>query len=353
MISMMEDHFLPGGEDFYSGSFAILSGFSYLQGPARTQCSDSTQTSSIITTRAYGWWTLMTKVLSNFSLLVLNLWISLCRGVRGLPSAIHDLGYQDRAIERRFENQDLESVHPELIIASRRLGHTILFEFKAGANTDADQLRRYSRVTSRDLEQRVYLEAAEVTRHDVAVIGKEENRERLMIGIREEGHTFPLIVADDQGLELVLSAFSEGSFDAVMRPRFDFDWAAVSMAWVPFDHGSDLWEIAEVIIPQVLKRMRRREPRIEARSVCAEVPSWDCIGPPERNQMQTKVSAVMREAAHHEFRDYFRFRNDGIDVTNNPLELGVGATTPSLRRLRRLQRDFITRLEGGQLEFEI
>lgn len=91
---------------------------------------------------------------SNFNLTMINLWIGMCRGVAGLPRDLKELGYVDKSIELRFRNQDMETVCPDLIIASDGLPHTLLFEFKSGANTEEDQLRRYSRVNQNDLMTR-------------------------------------------------------------------------------------------------------------------------------------------------------------------------------------------------------
>lgn len=73
---------------------------------------------------------------------MLNLFIGLCKGVVGLPQDFRRLHYQEQAVELRFTNAQGEAVVPELIIASRAIHHTILFEWKSGANADADQLRR-------------------------------------------------------------------------------------------------------------------------------------------------------------------------------------------------------------------
>jgi hypothetical protein len=108
---------------------------------------------------------------SDFNLKMLNLWIGLCRGEAGLPLDIRHLGYKHKWIELRFLNSHGEDVKPELIIASDRIGHTVLLEWKAGANTEQDQLRRYSGVDQQDLVQKVALTPVEASSHDTCVLG--------------------------------------------------------------------------------------------------------------------------------------------------------------------------------------
>ncbi len=59
-----------------------------------------------------------------------------------MPRQFRILDYGNKWIELRFANADNEQVVPELIVASRQIDHTILFEWKGGPNTEADQLRK-------------------------------------------------------------------------------------------------------------------------------------------------------------------------------------------------------------------
>ena len=107
---------------------------------------------------------------SNLNLALMNLFVGMCKGLAGLPRDFRNLQYVDKWIELRFANTDQEQVAPELIVSSRRLNHTILFEWKSGPNLEADQLRRYSRVTQDDLSERAALAIEETGSHDVAVV---------------------------------------------------------------------------------------------------------------------------------------------------------------------------------------
>ncbi len=128
----------------------------------------------------------------RFNLKMLNLWIGLCRGVAGLPDALRKLGYEDKWIEYTFANQDIEKVCPDLIVASEQLGHTILLEFKSGANTEPDQLRRYSRVTQENLVT-AFISREAARNHDVSIVGRNEH------GERDLGAAFQIECRRDQG----------------------------------------------------------------------------------------------------------------------------------------------------------
>jgi len=156
---------------------------------------------------------------SNLNIALMNLFVGMCKGVAGLPRKFRELGYADKWIELRFANAEQEQVAPELIIASRQLGHTILFEWKSGQNTEADQLRRYARVTTADLRERAGLAVEETTSHDIAVIGRQEFADRFVSGIVQGGYTFPVLLASDDGLAIYRNRFVPNQTNAVFRPR--------------------------------------------------------------------------------------------------------------------------------------
>src|SRR5262245_33586821 len=113
----------------------------------------------------------MTDLSSSFNRRMVNLWIGLCRGVSGLPRDLFDLGYEDRWIDHKFQNQDREVVNPDLMVASRDEANTLVLEFKSGANTDDDQLRKYARIAQDDLVRGAFIERNAATSHDIVVVG--------------------------------------------------------------------------------------------------------------------------------------------------------------------------------------
>jgi hypothetical protein len=153
---------------------------------------------------------------SSFSRTMLNLWIGLCRGVAGLPRDLRERGYTDKWIDYKFPNQDLRSVCPDLIIASERVRHTVLLEWKGGATTDADQFQRYSRVTGADLEQKAVIPVAAARQHDVAIVGEVANADALKATVG--AYPFPVVVRDEAGMVLSANAFKVADINALSPP---------------------------------------------------------------------------------------------------------------------------------------
>lgn len=163
----------------------------------------------------------------SFNTELFNLFLGMCKGVIGVPDDLRRLGYADRCIEFSFTNSRNEAVVPELIIASSQLQHSVLLEWKQGANTDADQLRRYAGVTSEDLREKAFLLEGEYNSHDTVIIGLAEHADRLVIGIEQGAYNFPVLVRSDAGLAKVRNTFTAEQTERVFQPRLEIDWATI------------------------------------------------------------------------------------------------------------------------------
>lgn len=286
----------------------------------------------------------------SFNLTMLNLWIGMCRGATGVPKALREMGYQDKWIEWRFFNEKLEHVCPDLIVASNEMKHTMLLEFKSGANAEPDQLRRYSNVTRDDLVQKAFMEARAAERHDVTLVGQAEHEERLGKGLSEGGYSFPLLAAHDDGLALSLNQFLPAELNTLFAPTLKIDWDRVPTGFVPLDADSELWEVAEVVVPKVLQYLSERRPVVRPGEVCQDVCIvWGSMGSPAKELMEKKVLAVLREAARRHFKPYLRWQSHAgfFEVVDNPLDLKPDRRTAVYRKLQSAQKRFIKRLRRG------
>ena len=290
-------------------------------------------------------------IFSNFNLVILNLWIGLCRGAAGLPRFFRDRGYIAHYIERAFSNQDSERVCPEIIVYSTSVKHTILVESKSGANTEDDQLRRYSRVSTLDLQRKANVPADACNSYDCTIIGLEPYSDRLRRGIEGGSYAFPLLVAGDAGLSLICNEFSVDEVSGIFTPQLDLDWAWVPMQFVPINNESRDWEVAETVMPIVLELMNAGETQISSDQICIRMcTTWGSMGPDGRSQMTAAVNRVLEGAASGEFSAFFAFRNGILRIVQNPLDLDSPKTAQAYKTLLKAQQQMLARMRSGQLE---
>lgn len=298
----------------------------------------------------------------SLNLRLLNLFIGMCKGAAGLPRDLYELGFRDEGVEIKFTNSERRTVAPELIISSERLHHTVLFEWKEGPNTDADQLRRYSRVETNDLVEKALLTRNKCGVHDFTIIGLGEHRERLPIGVADGGYEFPVLVTVPNGIEPILNRFHLRETDAVFRPLLEINWATLPTWFFPLDAESELWEFAEHAIPLVLQDMQRGVPRILASDLLRRmVPHWDTMRNDYKTLLLQRIETVMDRASRREFsqnltrntRAKARTGSATWDVRENPLVGEADKRHKAFRRMRTRQANLIAYFKDPQRQEEL
>jgi len=174
---------------------------------------------------------------------MLNCWIGLGKGASGLPNCIHEMGFEPQWIEGGFANSKHERVNPDLIISSSSRRHTLILEWKSGANTEADQLRRYSSVTGADLADKAFIDSSKTRTHDVVVVCKAEWKDRIKMGI-DKVFPFVVLVVDESGLRRYLNDSRCQAINDEFNDLLRIDWETVPTSFVPMDRGSELWEFS-------------------------------------------------------------------------------------------------------------
>lgn len=294
---------------------------------------------------------------SNLNLALMNLFVGMCKGIAGLPRDFRDLQYVDKWIELRFANADQEQVAPELIVSSRRLNHTILFEWKSGPNFEADQLRRYSRVTQADLRERAVLSIEETGSHDVTVVGLQEHAERLTIGIEQGPYAFPLLLVTNDGLTIHQNRFQRNETDAVFRPLLAIDWGNVPNYFFPVDVDSELWEFAELAIPKALELMGKGEARILLRDLEETIHCWNVLAPAYQGRLRTKLCDTLDRACQRDFEPYIRRNRDRgagerlgrhWDIISNPIAGSSDKRQKEWKKMGLLYKRFVEFLRTGR-----
>ena len=293
---------------------------------------------------------------------MMNLFIGMCKGTAGLPDHFKALGYSDKWIEYGFPTSSGDRVVPELIIASNKIGHTVLLECKSGANLDENQLQRYATVTSGDLRERAFLDPAECGEHDVVVVARDEFTDRILIGLDKAECAFPVLVETSDGLQKVSNRFSLDPLNSLFDPILSIDWRYLPTFFFPLDAESSLREYAELTIPAVLQLAAQGESRILVTDVAkAVVSSWNIIAPAYQKRMLSSFTRVIEHSANYQFRNLLR-RNQPAestthcatwDVLNGSALSSGDRRTQVWKDMQQRQRDLIAYFSDESEQFEL
>ncbi|MDQ3690975.1 MAG: hypothetical protein M3406_13270 [Chloroflexota bacterium] len=244
----------------------------------------------------------------------------------------------------QFQNQDLDLVHPDFIASSSVMQNTLLIELKSGANASADQLRRSSRVTDKDLIERAQIPPDSANTHDVVLIGEIDKVDRLQIELDAGAYAFPLLAVDDEGISLTHNHFTVGELERGFSPQLRVRWNRVPTGFVRIDGSSELWEVAEVLGPRVLSYMLQRRPKVHMTEVYPDLcDAWSCLGPPLQAEIRAKVKRVLKAAQGGPFKGYLKLESDQIVFIANPLDFGTDRRTSAYKSLRTAWRKVIDR----------
>ena len=284
---------------------------------------------------------------SNPDLLIVNLLIGMCRGSRGLPRVLMDLGYRDRWIPRCFPGPDRDSVPPVFCVTSHETRHTLFVEVRAGPDIEAARLARYSRVTAADLRQDTSLSREQTETYDIAVFGLAQHRQSLIEGLAGGGHRFPLLLLNETGLTLAANSFAKAALNNVFLPPLELDWSSVPRSWIPFDGGSGLAEVAEAVIPEAVASAIRGESRIELSDLCRGQASWGISGTRDRDRLGARVREVLAMAAAEEFSGHFRLEGMVLKVVGGRAGASHIRRPQTLKKLLQLQGAFLGRIGAG------
>lgn len=119
----------------------------------------------------------------------MNYIIGMCKKHKDWVSVLADLGYELQLIEQQIRTSSEDTVKPDIVVASNRLLHSVVFECKGGITLDVEQLKRYSSLSSDNLRRWITVFTPESIQFDVCIGDLEENHHFIARMNRE----FPMI----------------------------------------------------------------------------------------------------------------------------------------------------------------
>ena len=270
--------------------------------------------------------------------------MGICRGSPGLPRVLRDRGYRDRWIPGRLPGENADTGHPIFAVASQETRHTLIVEIASGCDIDADQLARYEKITAVALREGTSLSREQTETYDVAVFGQAEHRDDLRRHLEDIGLARPLVLKTAEGLVLDTGTFAKAALTKVFRPQLALDWQSVPTSWIPIDHGSDRWEVAEAVLADVVARVTQGESRIEITGICERQALGTFAAKTDREELHARIRSVLAEAAQEEFQGYFSLRDWVLEVSGGTRQVAGFRDPRTLKKLLRLQVAFLDRL---------
>jgi len=159
----------------------------------------------------------------------MNYIIGMCKKHKDWISILADLGYEPQVIEQQIRTASDEIVKPDIITASNKLLHAIVFECKGGTTLDLHQLNRYSALTSDDLRRWVTVFAPKDLGFDLCISDLAENHAL----IAQMNKDFPMITFSVDKV-FKTGRFKEGKLNDTFREPISLKGRIPPLLYYPF-----------------------------------------------------------------------------------------------------------------------
>ena len=83
-------------------------------------------------------------------MLMTNTFIALCKRIKDVPVSLRNLAYEIDGIESEFAIGNNKKCNPDIVVSSSKTKHSMILEFKGGANVPDEQKQKYS-VINKDI----------------------------------------------------------------------------------------------------------------------------------------------------------------------------------------------------------
>ncbi len=260
----------------------------------------------------------------DFNMLMTNTFIALCKKIKGVPDSLRNLAYEIQGIESEFAIGDNKKCNPDMIVSSSQTMHTMILEFKSGANVPDEQKQKYSVINKDILLDYALMPIDHLDSFDIVYVCKEEHSQTIRQGLNETGFAILLKMVDriEASAETTLKS---NDTDTVFRPLI-INWEQIPRSFYPFDKDCSNKLVATHVIQQVFEFMNAEKHGFIVDEVLEIVfPYWGKIGTHKKKELRQKAKKVIQKASIYEFNRFLQYnrqqsRGSGpkFDIISNP-----------------------------------
>lgn len=262
-------------------------------------------------------------------------------------------GGLDRAVlaEAGFRAAGLEApcatsqgnVVVDVVLVHRDSNHLIACEAKCGSNVEVDQARRYQALDARTVVRSAFVTLRQRgdPRLEVMYVALAENKDRILLSLREAGVQFPLLTVHPEKIDLENKEFAS----APLREAFatPFEPSAPPGRFIPFDHESRIEDVEPHVTAALVASLAQRLPMISIAALTERAaPHYGLYSQKTQGSLRKLVGETARRIATSD-PGTFEYsapapNHDGhIKLLHSPEENDPRGRTQAYQRLGRLR----------------
>ncbi len=293
----------------------------------------------------------------NEHLKLLNGLIGFASLIEGWPNPLREQGYVLYWVGPSYLVSNGKKSNPDLVFVSRPLNHCLIFECKSGISTDDEQLEALAATTKDDLIQsaQVSFPDPNTAKFDIVIVCLSDKSQSLINVLDSGNYGFPLLVIDyaTGHAHLERAALNARTLSAMLKGGVSFDKDFWPLGFIPYDETSELIEIANVIMPEVVSLIKLGEPYFDIADIIRNTcPIEAKLHPKEETKLTQKVRSVLYSASKGEFRGLLKPILGGGQyqdkwIVNESIKVGGVEKKVGVRSLQKRTSQFVSRLKKG------
>ena len=230
----------------------------------------------------------------------MNYIIAMCKHNKQWITVLTDLGYEAQIIEQSLTTSSGDIVKPDIITASNKFLHSIVFECKGGRTIDVNQLRRYSTLEADNLLRWVTVFDRTSLQFDVCLSDLIENHRF----IKSANQLFPMLTFDSEEL-FKTREFKSTKLNETFKEPISLKGKIPPLFYYPFsEEDKDSYIAVHVIraLVSIALKNSKGGPDVFEKSIvsCDEIVAqnfnhvWLALSMSHRRRLKEKIREVIR-----------------------------------------------------------
>jgi hypothetical protein len=248
---------------------------------------------------------MMTLKLSSHTRLM-NLIINLSIKNRICEPILYNNNYELDSIELEFNKIDGERISIDLLLKNGVLNKLLFIECKDGG-LEIDQANRYRTLSAPDILNAKITNLSGKINHEIAYIGTEDKKDKLIRDIQKGSYTFPVIIDQESKMSLEYNNFACELLQNIFANNGGVKITRFSNEYYPFGKDDSDAYILSRLWPALVKNAVSGT-EFDVEDLLMETHrSYNLIDNPSVKELKSRIGNILNELSKGVLNDFFVF----------------------------------------------
>lgn len=251
----------------------------------------------------------------------MNLIINLSTKNRLCEPILYKNNYVLDTIELKFNKLDGKEISADILLKNTQLNNLFFVECKDGG-LELDQANRYESMTKEDIANAKIATLNGDVNHEIAYIGTETKKDKLISDIEKNSFNFPILVDKGSKIALEYNKFNCELLEKIFTNNGGVDVQNFSIFQYPFGKDDSDAHILSRLVPALLKYMAIGE-EFDPEDLLREThPLFEYVDRPSTKELVGKIARIIDKLSKNELNGFFMVASNKRFKLKNRGEIG-------------------------------